>query len=155
MSNPSDPMNYSVIKRRNLLVVLIYEEKCNLAHLMTKIISSKPFSKIRKTGHHPGVLIYFYWMKEKGLVFSNPSSKRVFTELESHLSNILLTSGLRVRISQGLISRYYHKVIDLGNKSKATFLKVDLTYRIDETDGTNLPIHLGCLPVFSSIIIHP
>ena len=88
-------------------------------------------------------------------LFSNPSSNRVFTELESHLSNILLTLGLRVRISRGFFSRYYHKVIKPRNYSKAAFLKVDLTYRIDEADCTNLPIHSRSLPVFSSIIIHP
>lgn len=110
---------------------------------------------IRETDHHYRRLMCFRRTKEKGLAVPNPSSNRVFTELESHLSNILLTSGLRVRISRGFFSRYYHKDIDLGNKSKATFLKVDLTYRIDEADGTNLPIHSGCLPVFSSIIIHP
>ena len=97
--------------------------------------------------------IHYYGRKRIG-VFSNPSSNRVFAELGSQLSNCLLTSGLRVRISRGFFSRYYHKVINLGNKSKARFFKVYLTYRIDEADGTNLPIHSGCLPVFPIIIIH-
>ena len=87
-------------------------------------------------------------------VFSNPSSNRVFTALESQVSNCLLTSGSRVRISRGFLSRYYHKVIHSRNKSKATFYKVYLTYGIDEADSTNLPIHSGCLPVFPIIIIH-
>ena len=34
-------------------------------------------------------------------LFSNPSSNRVFTALESQVSDCLLTSGLRVRISRG------------------------------------------------------
>ena len=43
--------------------------------------------------------------------------------------------------------------INSRNNSQTIFLKMYLAYGINETDSADLPIHTGCLPVFTSIIV--